>query len=172
MFISANNALAAAPVGNVDATGLANFTYSNSTGTFGVGLGGRTLGILTLPTRTSSVSSITALQFLVGDSVPLVGSTGNSGGTSVISVGSGNASLDLSGNFDYTQTYTIFQNTTSTPADFQFAAVTGYDAADYTPVFTSSGGNYLLSFTPAVVPEPASLALLALAAPALLRRRR
>jgi hypothetical protein len=87
-------------------------------------------------------------------------------------VGAGLATLALHGTIDYTKTYTIFDNTTTT--GFSFGTITGYDSTDYVANFGASGNNsYTLSFTPtAAVPEPAALTLLSLGAVGLMARRR
>jgi len=71
--------------------------------------------------------------------------------------GSGNVTLALNGigtGIDYGQTYTIFQNVST--SSFTFANITGYDTADYQASVTQSENDYQLSFA-AVVPEPSSL---------------
>ncbi len=85
-------------------------------------------------------------------------------------IGSGNATLQLSllSGFSYANTYTIFQNT-STSA-FTLLDITGYDDANYTANFFDGGDSYLLNFTP--VPEPRAALLGGLGLLALLRRRR
>jgi autotransporter-associated beta strand protein len=84
--------------------------------------------------------------------------------------GSGNATLDLSllAGFDYSDTYTIFENVTT--AGFAFADITGYDSAGYSANFIQNGDNYDLSFT--VIPEPRAALLGTFGLLALLRRRR
>jgi autotransporter-associated beta strand protein len=84
--------------------------------------------------------------------------------------GSSNATLALSllAGFDYANTYTIFENVTTT--GFTFANITGYDTGAYTANFEQSGDDYNLSFT--VIPEPSSALLGGLAGLLLLRRRR
>lgn len=84
--------------------------------------------------------------------------------------GSGNGTLALSllGGFDYANTYTIFENVTTT--GFDFAAVTGYDSGAYTHTFAQSGTTYQLSFTP--IPESSTVMLSGLGVFFLLRRRR
>lgn len=86
--------------------------------------------------------------------------------------GSGNAvlALTLGTGFDYGNTYTIFENVTTT--GFTFENITGYDTANYSAVFQQNGLNYELSFTP--VPEPGTVALMGFAmggAAMMLRRR-
>jgi autotransporter-associated beta strand protein len=85
--------------------------------------------------------------------------------------GSGNAELALSllGGFDYGDTYTIFDNVTT--SGFSFGTITGYDDVNYTANFAQSGSQYQLSFT--AIPEPSvfllgSLAFVSLAG---IRRR-
>lgn len=73
--------------------------------------------------------------------------------------GSGNASLDLTeigSGINYSATYTIFQNVTTT--GFVFANITGYDAVNYVAHLNLVGTSYQLSF--ATVPESAQLAVL------------
>jgi autotransporter-associated beta strand protein len=85
--------------------------------------------------------------------------------------GSDNATLSLSllGGFDYGNTYTIFQNVTTT--GFTMANITGYDTGAYSANFVQSGNDYNLSFT--AIPEPNVAALLGgLGTLLLLRRRR
>jgi autotransporter-associated beta strand protein len=87
--------------------------------------------------------------------------------------GSGNATLNLDvtqPGFSYANTYTIFQNVTTT--GFAFANITGYDTADWSAHLFQSGSNYQLSFT--AVPEPGAVAYLlaGLALMPLLRKRR
>lgn len=71
--------------------------------------------------------------------------------------GTGNAALSLSlvTGFNYGDTYTIFQNVSTT--GFTLASITGYDTEDYTANFQQSGDNYNLSFT--AIPEPSSALL-------------
>jgi autotransporter-associated beta strand protein len=71
--------------------------------------------------------------------------------------GSGNVTLMLSldAGFDYENTYTIFQNVTTT--GFELSNVTGFDDSNYQYNFELVGGNYVLSFQP--IPEPSSMAL-------------
>jgi autotransporter-associated beta strand protein len=85
-------------------------------------------------------------------------------------IGSGNATLELSllSGFSYTNTYTIFQNTSTT--GFTLLDITGYDDANYTANFFESGDTYQLNFT--AVPEPRAALLGGLGLLALLRRRR
>ena len=85
-------------------------------------------------------------------------------------IGSGNATLQLSqlAGFSYANTYTIFQDTSTT--GFTLANITGYDNVGYTANFFESGDNYLLSFT--AVPEPSAALLGGLGLLAILRRRR
>jgi hypothetical protein len=85
--------------------------------------------------------------------------------------GSGNAELALSllGGFDYGDTYTIFDNVTT--SGFSFGTITGYDDVNYTANFAQSGSQYQLSFT--AIPESSvfllgSLAFVSLAG---IRRR-
>jgi len=84
--------------------------------------------------------------------------------------GSGNATLALTllGEFDYANTYTIFENVTTT--GFTFAEITGYDTDGYTANFSQNGNNYDLSFT--IIPEPRAALLGGLGLLFLLRRRR
>ncbi len=67
-------------------------------------------------------------------------------------LGGGNATLSLSGltAANYTNTYTIFSNVTT--SGFNFASITGYDTTDYLANVTQVGAAYQLSFT--AVPEP------------------
>ncbi len=75
--------------------------------------------------------------------------------------GSGNATLnlDLQSGFDYTQTYVIFSNVTT--SDFAFADITGFDNAAYSTLLSRSGNDYILSFAP--IPEPSAMIYLGLA---------
>jgi hypothetical protein len=84
--------------------------------------------------------------------------------------GSGNATLALSllGGFDYTNVYPLFENVTT--AGFTFAAITGFDDANYLANLTQTGSQIDLSFT--VIPEPGGAGLALLATLALARRRR
>lgn len=85
--------------------------------------------------------------------------------------GSGNATLALGllGGFDYGDTYTIFENVTT--SGFTFSGITGFDTVGYSANFAQNGTNYDLSFT--VIPEPSAAALLgAFGTLILLRRRR
>ena len=74
--------------------------------------------------------------------------------------GAGTATLALNGTIDYTHTYTIFQNAIATgyTGGFTFAAITGYDTADYTAVVAQVGNDYDLTF--AAVPEPGTWGML------------
>lgn len=72
--------------------------------------------------------------------------------------GDGNAVLSLDttlSGFSYANTYTIFQNVTTTGYDF--ASVTGYDTTNYLANVAQVGNDYVLSF--AAVPEPGVAAL-------------
>ena len=73
-------------------------------------------------------------------------------------LGSGNATLSLGGltAANYTNTYTIFSNVTT--SGFSFASITGYDSTDYRANITQVGNAYQLSF--AAVPEPGTTASL------------
>jgi fibronectin-binding autotransporter adhesin len=84
--------------------------------------------------------------------------------------GSGNATLALTqvSGFSYANTYTIFQNVSTT--GFTLASITGYDDAGYTANFVQSGSDYNLSFT--AVPEPSIAVLTALGACGFAFRRR
>jgi autotransporter-associated beta strand protein len=66
--------------------------------------------------------------------------------------GSGNAMLTLNGPIDYASTYLVFQNVST--LGFTFANITGYDSANWTATFASTGNDYVLTF--AAVPEPIS----------------
>ena len=69
--------------------------------------------------------------------------------------GSGHLTLALNGLTDYTQTYKIFQNTTT--ADFTVAVITGYDTANYTASFSQVGNDYVVNFSSTATPEPSSM---------------
>jgi hypothetical protein len=69
--------------------------------------------------------------------------------------GSGNATLQLDvtlAGFNYANTYTIFQNATTSA--FTFANIAGYDNTSYSAVFGQSGNDYVLTFV--AVPEPSA----------------
>jgi hypothetical protein len=76
--------------------------------------------------------------------------------------GSGNATLelDLGSGFSYSNTYTIFNNTSSPLLDF--SSITGYDSTDYTAELALNGANEVISFSPnaEAVPEPSTWALI------------
>ncbi|MDR1145003.1 MAG: autotransporter-associated beta strand repeat-containing protein [Verrucomicrobiales bacterium] len=82
--------------------------------------------------------------------------------------GSGNATLNVSGISDYSTSYTIFENVTT--SGFTFANISGYDDANFKAQWDSS--SYILSFE--VIPEPSTWALIVtgVALLAILRRRR
>ncbi|MDR1304357.1 MAG: autotransporter-associated beta strand repeat-containing protein [Verrucomicrobiales bacterium] len=84
--------------------------------------------------------------------------------------GSGNATLELTGNFDYTTQYTVLTNITT--EDFSFAAISGYDTVNYEAQWGLSGNSYILSFD--VIPEPSTWVLIitGVALLTMLRRRR
>jgi autotransporter-associated beta strand protein len=84
--------------------------------------------------------------------------------------GSGNATLQLSllSGFSYANTYTIFQNTST--SGFTLSDITGYDDVNYTANFFDGGDSYLLNFT--AIPEPGAALLGSIGLIALLRRRR
>ncbi|MDR1146948.1 MAG: autotransporter-associated beta strand repeat-containing protein [Verrucomicrobiales bacterium] len=84
--------------------------------------------------------------------------------------GSGNATLELTGDFDYATQYTVLTNITT--EDFSFATISGYDTANYEAQWGLSGNSYILSFD--VIPEPSTWALLVtgVALLTILRRRR
>ncbi|MDR1305084.1 MAG: autotransporter-associated beta strand repeat-containing protein [Verrucomicrobiales bacterium] len=70
--------------------------------------------------------------------------------------GSGNATLELTGNFDYATQYTVLTNITT--EDFSFATISGYDTANYEAQWGLSGNSYILTFD--VIPEPSTWALI------------
>ncbi|MDR1303777.1 MAG: autotransporter-associated beta strand repeat-containing protein [Verrucomicrobiales bacterium] len=84
--------------------------------------------------------------------------------------GSGNATLELTGNFDYATQYTVLTNITT--EDFSFATISGYDTANYEAQWGLSGNSYILSFD--VIPEPSTWVLIVtgVALLTMLRRRR
>jgi autotransporter-associated beta strand protein len=85
--------------------------------------------------------------------------------------GSGNVTLSLTGitASDYGNTYTVFQNVSTT--GFALANITGYDTVNYTANFTQVGSDYQLSFS--AVPEPnTAISLLGGVGVLLLFRRR
>jgi fibronectin-binding autotransporter adhesin len=85
--------------------------------------------------------------------------------------GSGNATLELTGNFDYATQYTVLTNITT--KDFSFATISGYDTANYEAQWEWVNNNsYILSFD--VIPEPSTWALIVtgVALLTILRRRR
>jgi autotransporter-associated beta strand protein len=119
-----------------------------------------------------------ALNFASGSDIAFELGTTGSGNSDIISFssagdwlqGTANATLALTllSGFDYTSTYTVFENVTTT--GFTLADVTGYDKVGYTHSFAQSGNNYQLSFAP--VPETSTTLLSLLGSLALLRRRR
>ncbi|MDR1145824.1 MAG: autotransporter-associated beta strand repeat-containing protein [Verrucomicrobiales bacterium] len=85
--------------------------------------------------------------------------------------GSGNATLELTGNFDYATQYTVLTNITT--KDFSFATISGYDTANYEAQWEWMNNNsYILTFE--VIPEPSTWALIVtgVALLTVLRRRR
>ena len=91
LALSLTNALAnPAPQGNIDAAGLATFSYVNVTGQVQIGVGTRTSGHLTLANAAGSVNTLTAAQIRVGDS-----GSGNAGSiASSITLGGGSNALN------------------------------------------------------------------------------
>ena len=87
-----------------------------------------------------------------------------------VSLGGGTLTLNLAGGFDYTQHYTIFSGVSELSGSF--GTVTGYDSANWTPVFDLEGTAYDLSFAP--IPEPSTWVggSLALAAMGVVARRK
>jgi len=85
-------------------------------------------------------------------------------------LGSGNGVLALSGTINYSATYTVFQNVST--SGFTFANITGYDTTDYLASVQQSGNDYVLSFTPVATPEPATLGVMGAGGLMLLARRR
>ncbi len=71
--------------------------------------------------------------------------------------GSGDATLALTlgAGFDYSLTYTVFSDVTTT--GFTFAAITGYDTANFDADFAKIGNDYRVSFTAVPEPSPAML---------------
>jgi autotransporter-associated beta strand protein len=134
---------------------------------------GASLGTLTFDVATGG-----ALNFASGSDIAFELGTTGSGNSDIISFssagdwlqGTANATLALTllSGFDYSNTYTIFENVTTT--GFTLAGVTGYDKVGYTHTFAQSGNNYQLSFAP--VPETSTTLLSLLGSLALLRRRR
>ena len=82
----------------------------------------------------------------------------------------GTLALNLGGSFDYTQQYAIFTGVSALTGGF--GSVTGYDSANYAPIFSLNGSEYDLSFAP--IPEPGTWlgAALALGAIAVTQCRR
>jgi len=70
--------------------------------------------------------------------------------------GSGQVTLSLSGTINYAASYTVFENVSTT--GFAFAAITGYDTANYAAAVAQTGTDYTLTFVP--VPEPGTAASL------------
>ena len=134
---------------------------------------GASLGTLTFDVATGG-----ALNFASGSDIAFELGTTGSGNSDIITFssagdwlqGTANATLALTllSGFDYSNTYTIFENVTTT--GFTLAGVTGYDKVGYTHTFAQSGNNYQLSFAP--VPETSTTLLSLLGSLALLRRRR
>jgi autotransporter-associated beta strand protein len=134
---------------------------------------GASLGTLTFDVATGG-----ALNFASGSDIAFELGTTGSGNSDIISFssagdwlqGTANATLALTllSGFDYSNTYTIFENVTTT--GFTLAGVNGYDKVGYTHTFAQSGNNYQLSFAP--VPETSTTLLSLLGSLALLRRRR
>lgn len=129
-------------------------------------------------TLTFDVATGGALNFASGSDIAFELGAAGSGTSDIITFssagdwlqGSANATLALTllSGFDYSNTYTVFENVTTT--GFDFASVTGYDTIGYTHSFVQSGTNYELSFAP--VPETSTTLLSLLGSLALLRRRR
>ncbi|MDR1144573.1 MAG: autotransporter-associated beta strand repeat-containing protein [Verrucomicrobiales bacterium] len=85
--------------------------------------------------------------------------------------GSGQATLELTGNFDYATQYTVLTDITT--KDFSFATISGYDTVNYEAQWEWVNNNsYILSFE--VIPEPSTWALIitGVALLTMLRRRR
>lgn len=129
-------------------------------------------------TLTFDAASGGALNFASGSDIAFELGAAGSGTSDIITFssagdwlqGTANATLALTllSGFDYSNTYTIFENVTTT--GFTLADVTGYDKVGYTHSFAQSGNNYQLSFAP--VPETSTSLLSLLGGFALLRRRR
>jgi autotransporter-associated beta strand protein len=142
-------------------------------GTNGTLAAGASPGTLTFDVATGG-----ALNFASGSDIAFELGAAGSGTSDIITFssagdwlqGTANATLALTllSGFDYTSTYTIFENVTTT--GFTLAGVTGYDKVGYTHTFAQSGNNYQLSFAP--VPETSTTLLSLLGSLALLRRRR
>jgi len=97
------------------------------------------------------------LQFTLGSSSDQIAFS--TSGDWLAGSGKVTLALTLGAGFDYSQSYTIFDNVTT--SGFQLAGVTGYDTSNYTAVFNRVGNDYQVSF--AAVPEPAPGLLIALA---------
>ncbi len=116
------------------------FSFAFTTGKL-VFEAGSTLALdLNTPEESDRVSFTTAGDWLAGAGMAHL----------VLLTGSG---------FDYTKTYTIFENVTT--GDFSFASITGHDSSNHAAFVTKVGSSYLLSFAP--IPaigsaEPATIA--------------
>lgn len=113
-----------------------------------------------------TLSSTSTLRFDITNisTKDLIGLT-NTG----VSLGGGTLALNLGPSFDYTQQYAIFTGVSELSGSF--GNVTGFDSANWSPVFSLNGTDYDLTFAP--IPEPGTWigGTLALAALVFVQRR-
>jgi len=151
-------------IGTVD-LGAKTLTIGNS-GTLAPGASPGTMDFIASVGGKLDFSSGSLIAFELGSTSDLIAFSAAGDWLS----GSGNATLALTQvtGFDYQNTYTIFQNVTTT--GFTMFNITGYDTGAYNANLAQNGSDYRLSFT--AVPEPRAALLGGLGMLMLLRRRR
>jgi autotransporter-associated beta strand protein len=148
----------------------------DSTGTLGGAgsINGATLVRGTLNPDSSVLTLGNSLSFELNSTIALA--LGSTSGKVVFSnladqlIGAGNAtlSLTLGAGFDYNNTYSVFENTST--AGFTFQTITGYDSTSYTANLVDTGSTYQLAFTPVPEPSVVVLTLLGVAIGLMVRR--